>query len=305
MNSLTLIRTKFTRNHSRRVISIWPPQNPNPLSAATASNSPHLHLPNRRQKLLLRRRRVLMRVRIFMMLLLLRRKILRMMIMNRLRLQRRLLRVMMMMLRVRLSNNHNRRRVTAIVNILHRSRNFKNPSFLNHHNLPRPLLIRYRFLRRRLILRRLTTTTTAAALRGCLLSNNLLVKIVNSQPNLTPNPTKHTLLLQRYVKQTLLTSLSKLAPVQLHPPQEMVFTATATVSSIPLVVKNLNLKLLRVHVFRVGNLELDRLVPSRVEVTVLGGGPLLLAVEIHHHVGAGTALPIFRKKVTCVHHVYN
>ena len=58
----------------------------------------------------------------------------------------------------------------------------------------------------------------------------------------------------------------------------MVFMAIATISSIPLVVKDLNLKLLRVHVFQVRNLKLEWLVPTRVEVAVLGGGPFLLVL---------------------------
>ena len=49
----------------------------------------------------------------------------------------------------------------------------------------------------------------------------------------------------------------------------------------------------RVHVVRVGDDELERLVPDRVEVLVLGRRPLPLPVEVRHHVSAGAALAIF------------
>lgn len=51
---------------------------------------------------------------------------------------------------------------------------------------------------------------------------------------------------------------------------------------------------------RVGDDELERLVPDRVERLELGGGPLPLAVEVGDDVGAGAALAILGEQVTCV-----
>lgn len=63
--------------------------------------------------------------------------------------------------------------------------------------------------------------------------------------------------------------------------------------AVALVVEDLDLELLVVHVVRVGDDELERLVPDRVEVLVLGRRPLPLPVEVRHHVSAGAALAIF------------
>jgi len=100
-------------------------------------------------------------------------------------------------------------------------------------------------------------------------------------------------------------TLDELGPVQLYSAEKVVFTAAATIGAELLVVEDLDLELLGVDMVRVGDDELEGLVPDGVQVAVLGGSPLLLAVEVRHHVSAGAALPILGKQVTCVNHLHN
>uniref|UniRef100_A0A7C8ZRD2 Uncharacterized protein n=1 Tax=Opuntia streptacantha TaxID=393608 RepID=A0A7C8ZRD2_OPUST len=164
--------------------------------------------------------------------------------------------------------------------------------------------LRLRLLRR-LLLRplRWPMRWRTTLLRWMLLIHHL-INVINPQPNLPSNPTKHTLLLQWKIHQPVLPPPRKLRPVKLDPTQEIVLPGRAGRGHL-LVMVHFHIELLIVHGIRVGHNKLKDLIPSRVEVPVLGGGPFSLPVKVHHHIRAGGPLPVFGKQVSSIDNLHN
>ncbi|KAL2961537.1 hypothetical protein AAZX31_17G094500 [Glycine max] len=275
MNSLRLITSFLSRNIFRQVIPVRPLQNLHPLPSV-GLRFPHLGL-----KLHFRRRRRLTHFR-----------------------QRWILRNMNHWRR-RFSHDHNtRRRMRRTCRkrhalLHHRStRSLKNTSLLNnHHSRWRLVLLRSLTLLLLLLLRRRRRR------RRFILFHEHLVVVINPEANFSSYPTEHASLLQRVVNKSFFSSSGKLSSVELDPPEEVVLAA-ASVAEL-LVVVDLHFELLELHVLRVGDDELERLVPYRVQLLEPGRGSLPLTVEVRHHVRARAALAIFGEQVARVHHFHH
>uniref|UniRef100_A0A803QYK2 Uncharacterized protein n=1 Tax=Cannabis sativa TaxID=3483 RepID=A0A803QYK2_CANSA len=109
--------------------------------------------------------------------------------------------------------------------------------FLDYHHRRGDIirLLRWNIIRRRLRLRRRSIF-------------NHLIKIINPQPNLSPNPTKHTLLLQRKINQPFVPTLRELGTVELNTTQEMILPSCSSGVAVLLIIVDLDLKLLIFHV---------------------------------------------------------
>ncbi|KAG8638875.1 hypothetical protein MANES_14G075050v8 [Manihot esculenta] len=263
MDSLSFT-SKFSRNHSGREFSIWPPRYSHSLTTKS-SNSSSLHLPHVRDVNTLWRWHRWFWSRWF--------------------------RVYLHHRRWGFFDNDNRRQLRSIrktmrMRNLRMCRNLKSSAFFNNNNRRR--LGRVLWWRCILVCGR----------RRLLVLDDQFIIVTNFQPNLAFNPAKNTLLFERKINKPLFTSLGKLRTIQLYPSQKVVFAAAAI--AVLLIIEDLDFQLLKVHIIRVRDNELKRLIPFWIEVPILGGGSLPLAIEVSDDIGTGAALAILGKKITSI-----
>ncbi|KAK9114102.1 hypothetical protein Syun_020899 [Stephania yunnanensis] len=116
----------------------------------------------------------------------------------------------------------------------------------------------------RLILRR---RRRRLSLRRSLLID-LLIIVIDLQPDLASDPAEHALLLQLKVNQSFVSSPPELCPVELHSAEEMVLPSDSAAIEHLLIVVDFDFKFFVFHGGRICDDEFELLIPYWIQISV-------------------------------------